>query len=98
MTKYFCNPINFSYNYQFSGLSDDFSLNREAADPSIVLFKGKYYLFPSMAKGFLVNEDLVIWKKFPNVRVIGEYLYFFAYLRTGICDFYRTKDPESGEF
>ena len=51
-----------------------------------------------MTKGFLVSEDLVNWKKFPNVRVIGEYLYFFASLRTGICDFYRTKDPESGEF
>ena len=109
MTKYFCNPINFSYRYQFSGFGDSFTLNREAADPSMILFKGKYYLFPSMTKGFLVSDDLVNWKLIPlkglpvydyapDVRVIGDYVYFSASRRTENCDFYRTKDPETGEF
>ena len=42
MKKYFCNPINFPYQYQFNEKENGFSLNREAADPSLILFKGKY--------------------------------------------------------
>lgn len=109
MAKYYCNPINMNYKYQFNEAGDKFSLNREAADPSMVLFKGKYYLFPSMTKGFLVSEDLANWTMFPigdlpaydyapDVRVVGDYLYFCASRRGKICDFYRTKDPESGVF
>lgn len=109
MSKYFCNPINFTYKYQFNGFGNNFSLNREAADPSLVLFKGEYYLFPSMTKGFLVSKDLVEWTMFPlnhlpvydyapDVRVVGDYLYFCASKRNQICDFYRTKDPKSDTF
>lgn len=109
MSKYYCNPINFNYRYQYNGFGDKFSLNREAADPSLVRFKDKYYLFPSMTKGFLVSNDLVNWTMFPigdlpfydyapDVRVVGDYLYFSASRRNEICDFYRTKDPESGVF
>ena len=41
--KYFCNPINVPYPYQFKRDPRDnyrLSVNREAADPSLVLFKG----------------------------------------------------------
>ena len=45
MSRYFCNPVNMSYRYQFNeGQDGGFSLNREAADPSMILFKGKYYI------------------------------------------------------
>lgn len=109
MKQYFCNPINFSYRYQFNQKENGFSLNREAADPSMILFKGKYYLFPSMTSGFLVSGDLASWKLCPlkdvpvydyapDVRVVGDYLYFCASRRGQTCDFYRTKDPESGIF
>lgn len=109
MKQYFCNPVNFTYRYQFNQKENGFSLNREAADPSMVLFKGKYYLFPSMTKGFLVSDDLVNWKQHPlegvpvydyapDVRVIGDFLYFCASRRGKACDFYRTPDPESGIF
>lgn len=109
MKQYFCNPINFSYRYQFNQKENGFSLNREAADPSMVLFREKYYLFPSMTKGFLVSGDMVHWKQCPlenvpvydyapDVRVIGDYLYFCASRRGQNCDFYRTLDPESGIF
>ena len=50
---YICNPINMEYKYQFIDQKGKLSLSREAADPSIILFKEKYYLFPSMTKGFL---------------------------------------------
>ena len=89
MKQYFCNPLNFTYQYQFNQKENGFSLNREAADPSMILFNGKYYLFPSMTKGFLVSDDMTEWKLCPlknvpvydyapDVRVIGEYLYFCA--------------------
>lgn len=86
-----------------------YSVSREAADPSLVYFRDKYYLFPSMSYGFWVSEDLVDWKYVekselpaydyaPDVRVIGNYLYFTASNRNKKCAFYRTEDPESGKF
>lgn len=109
MKQYFCNPVNFTYQYQFNQKEGGFSLNREAADPSMVLFRGEYYLFPSMTRGFLVSPDLVAWKRYPlhglpvydyapDVRVVGEWMYFCASRRGQACDFYRTKDPKSGNF
>ena len=78
---------------------------REAADPTLVLFKGRYYLFPSMTGGFYVSDDLVDWDFHeleapipvfdyaPDVCVVGEYLYFSASRRSENCDFYRSRDP-----
>ena len=109
MKQYFCNPVNFTYQYQFNQKGEGFSLNREAADPSMILFKGKYYLFPSMTRGFLVSRDLVNWKLCaaeglpvydyaPDVRAVGDWLYFCASRRGEICDFYRSRDPENQGF
>lgn len=121
--KVICNPLNLSYKYQFvEKLSPVFENGaiagtksegviafREAADPSMILFKGKYYLFPSMSKGFWVSDDLADWRFHPLVNMpvydyapdvcaAGEYLYFCASDRDEPCTFYRTKDPESGVF
>lgn len=109
MKKYFCNPINFSYQYQYNQKEGGFSLNREAADPSMILFHDKYYIFPSMTRGFLVSEDMVNWRQCPltgvplydyapDVRAIGDWMYFCASRRGTVCDFYRTRDPERGVF
>ncbi|WP_235183006.1 hypothetical protein [Gracilibacillus boraciitolerans] len=35
---------------------------REAADPSMILFKGEYYLFPSITTGFFSNDNLTDWE------------------------------------
>lgn len=107
--QYFCNPLNLPYTYQWNQTSGGFSLNREAADPSMILFKGKYYLFPSMSDGFFISDDMVNWAKYPlaglpvydyapDVRAVGDWLYFSASRRGKICDFYRTRQPETGEF
>lgn len=109
MKSYFCNPINFEYRYQFIRNKDLVTLNREAADPSMILYKDKYYIFPSMTKGYLVSEDMVNWemKKLsglpiydyaPDVCVTGDYIYFSASRRNEPCNFYRTNDLEKGEF
>lgn len=110
---YFCNPVNVTYPYQFKYDPRDrgrLSVNREAADPSMVLFQGKYYLFASMTGAVWVSEDMAHWESYPlpeelpiydyapDVRVIGDWLYFTASNRGEPCDFYRTKDPLHGPY
>ena len=107
--KYYCNPMNLEYRYQFFETPEEngklCKVSREAADPSLILFKGKYYLFPSMTAGFYTSEELVDWEfhKFksdmpvydyaPDVRAAGEYMYFSASKLDENCSFFRTKDP-----
>ncbi len=58
----FCNPMNIDYQ-PFGEKA------RTAADPVIVPFNGKYYLFCSLYAGgnyvYRVSEDLVNWKSLP---------------------------------
>ena len=80
---YFCNPVNIEYKYQFIRLFGKRTVTRETADPSVVLFKGEYYLFSSMLGGFHVSRDLVHWNYYPyqnlpahdyapDVEVVGD--------------------------
>ena len=43
--KYYCNPMNLEYRYQFFETPEEngklCKVSREAADPSLILFKGK---------------------------------------------------------
>lgn len=109
----YCNPVNVSYPYQFKYDPRDkgrLSVNREAADPSMVAYKGKYYLFASMTGAVWVSEDMAHWESHrlpdnlpvydyaPDVRVISDWLYFTASNRGIPCDFYRTKDPVLGPY
>ena len=111
--KVFCNPLNVPYPYSFKRDPRDgyrLTVNREAADPSLVLFKGKYYLFASMTASMWASEDLCHWESIPlpdnipiydyapDVRVLGDWLYFTASNRGVPCDFYRTKDPVKGPY
>ena len=110
--KYYCNPINVNYRYQFilETNSPIPSVSREAADPSLVYYQGKYYIFASVTLGVWVSEDLAAWKNHrlpdnlplydyaPDVRVLGDYLYFSASRANKNCDFYRTKDVINGPY
>lgn len=114
--KHYCNPMNLEYRYQFyrklqvGSEPGAFKVYREAADPSLILFKDTYFLFPSMCVGFYTSEDLHEWAfhEFkgdipiydyaPDVRIIGEYMYFSASHMGEICHFYRTKDPRTEAF
>ena len=62
--KYFCNPVNINYRYQFNMDPREGALKvaREAADPSMIYFKGKYYIFASMNLSVWVSEDLAHWE------------------------------------
>ena len=105
--KYFCNPININYRYQFNAdprRHGQLQICREAADPSLILFKGRYYIFASMTLGVWVSDDLVNWENrrlpvelplydyAPDVRVLGDWVYFCASAREHNCDRWRTKD------
>jgi len=107
--KYYCNPLNFEYKYQFNKKQDGtISVSREAADPSMIMFKGMYYIFPSMTCGFLYSKDLVKWEFHPlksvpgydyapDVCVAGDYVYFSASSHE-YGRFYRTKDLFADDF
>ena len=111
--KYYCNPINVNYRYQFNAdprLHGKLQICREAADPSMICFRGRYYIFASMTLGVWVSDDLANWENrrlpqelplydyAPDVRVLGEWVYFCASNRDRNCDRWRTKDILNGPY
>lgn len=109
MKKTYCNPLDFAYRYQHINESGNACAFREGADPTLVYFKGRYYMFVSMSAGFWHSEDLLHWQfcanpdlliydYAPDVRQIGDYLYFCASRRDENCPILRTEDPLSGDF
>ncbi|NLG97174.1 MAG: family 43 glycosylhydrolase [Chloroflexi bacterium] len=109
MEKIICNPLNLSYRYQHCITSEKWSYYREGADPTLVYFKDRYYLFASMSAGFWHSTDLIHWQFHenknllihdyaPDARQIGDYLYFCASKRDENCPILRTKDPLSDQF
>ena len=111
--KYYCNPLNVPYRYQFNQdprKGGALQICREAADPSMILFQGRYYIFASMTLGVWVSDDLASWESrrlpeelplydyAPDVRVIGDWVYFCASNREHNCDRWRTKDILNGPY
>lgn len=109
--NYFCNPINVNYRFQFNGdMGPKITLNREAADPSMICFKGKYYIFASMTLGVWVSDNIANWtwhplptelplyEYAPDARVSGDYVYFTSSRAGSPCKFYRTKDILNGPY
>lgn len=103
--KEMMNPVDLPYKYSHYGLY----AHREAADPTMVYFKGRYYCFASMSAGFFWSDDLCKWRWHeakgidiyryaPDVRVIGEWLYFTASSWSEPSIIRRTKDPMTGVF
>ena len=109
MEKVICNPLNLSYRYQHARNFGKWSVYREGADPTLVFFKGRYYLFVSMSAGFWYSNDLLEWQFHenkdllihdyaPDARQVGDYLYFCASRRGENCPILRTLDPLSDNF
>lgn len=103
----YCNPLNLSYKYQHDLMGKGYAY-REAADPTIIYFKGRYYLFASMSAGFWHSMDLINWEFHenknleiysyaPDVRQVGEYLYFTASRRSK-SPIFRSKEPLKDDF
>ena len=111
--NYYCNPVNINYRYQFNAdprRHGQLQICREAADPSMICFQGRYYIFASMTLGVWVSDDLVHWENrrlpdslplydyAPDVRVLGDWVYFCASSREHNCDRWRTKDILNGPY
>ncbi|MFF4276496.1 family 43 glycosylhydrolase [Streptomyces sp. NPDC001536] len=117
--RIFCNPLDLAYRYQdirFTGTVRGMkiaephrSVHREAADPSIVLYRDRYYMFVSMSAGFWHSTDLVRWKYrataklpaldyAPDVREVNGALYVSASRKEDNCPFFRSVDPLSDDF
>jgi hypothetical protein len=111
--KYYCNPINTEYRYQFNQdprQGGKTETAREAADPSMIYYEGKYYIFASMTLGVWVSDDLAKWENHrlpdnlplydyaPDVRVVNGYVYVCASKLDEICNYYRTRDILNGPY
>lgn len=111
--KVYCNPINVNYRYQFNAdphQQGRIQVCREAADPSMICFQGRYYIFASMTLSVWVSDDMVHWESHrlpeelplydyaPDVRVLGDWVYFCASKHETSCDRWRTKDILNGPY
>ncbi|MEB8347180.1 discoidin domain-containing protein [Flavobacteriaceae bacterium KMM 6898] len=60
--KTFCNPINIDYGYTpFESFSQE-GKHRATADPVIVNFRNKYFLFSTNQEGYWWSENMLDWK------------------------------------
>lgn len=98
-----CNPVNLSYRFCL-----DTPSRREAADPTMVVFKGEYYLFASKSGGYFHSTDLISWDLIttkdlplehyaPTAVVMNDTLYFMASAPAPV-KIYKTADPKSGNW
>ncbi|MBO6157629.1 MAG: family 43 glycosylhydrolase [Firmicutes bacterium] len=78
MAKYLCNPVNINYHYQFNKdprNGGKLSIGREAADPSMICYQGRYYIFASMNLSVWVSDDLANWESYPLPEELPLYDY-----------------------
>ncbi|MEV0150487.1 MULTISPECIES: family 43 glycosylhydrolase [unclassified Nonomuraea] len=109
MTSVVCNPVNLAYRYQdLRPMSGGRTVHREAADPSVIRYRGRFYLFASMSAGFWHSADLRTWAYrastklapldyAPDVREVNGVLYVSASRQTD-SPFYRSEDPLADDF
>jgi len=97
----YCNPMDLDYRF-----SVDKPSRREAADPTMVLYHGEYWLFASKSGGYWESKDLHTWKHIwaegypvetyaPTVVEIGGKLYLSAFTDPYL---YTTDDPATGRW
>jgi hypothetical protein len=101
--KTICNPMNLSYRFCLEKPS-----RREAADPTIVFFKDRFYLFASKSGGYWHSADLTEWafistgeipseEYAPTAISINDTIYFLASSREK-STIYKSADPLSGRW
>lgn len=65
-----CNPLNVSYRFTVEGWSKQAC--REAADPSVVRYRGEYWLFASKSGGYWHSRTLGDWQFVPTAALPTE--------------------------
>jgi len=58
----YCNPLNLDYGYTPFKDFSKWGKHRATADPTVTLFKGKYYLFSTNQWGYWYSDDMLHWK------------------------------------
>lgn len=97
--KTYANPMDLNYRFGLEQPS-----RREAADPTMVVFQGEYWLFASKSGGYWRSSDLKRWTLVkpeglpledyaPTVVAMNGRLYFTAFNSKGI---WSTDDPGKG--
>jgi xylan 1,4-beta-xylosidase len=100
-TQVYCNPLNISYRFCLDQPS-----RREAADPTVILYKDNYYLFASKSGGYWYSADLATWNFVttsdlplenyaPTAIILGDWVYFFCSNSNTI---YRSNNPIGGKW
>lgn len=96
--KIVTNPINLNYRFQYDEPS-----RREAADPVIEYFKGKYYLFASKSGGYWSSPDLADWTFIPcktittlehyapTIMIMDDAMYFMS---SNIPKIFKNSNPD----
>ena len=99
----YCNPLDLNYRFSLDEPS-----RREAADPTVVWFKDRYFLFASKSGGYWHSKTLAEWdfvktdqipteEYAPTVIAIKDTLYFLA-SSTEKSTIYKSADPLSGKW
>ncbi|MCF8273601.1 MAG: discoidin domain-containing protein [Flavobacteriaceae bacterium] len=60
--KTYCNPINIDYGYTPFDVFSKQGKHRATADPVIVNFRNKYFLFSTNQEGYWWSNDMLNWK------------------------------------
>lgn len=101
--KTICNPIDLSYRFCIDQPS-----RREAADPTVILFRDRYFLFASKSGGYWHSKDLSEWSFIstdqipveeyaPTVVELEDTMYFLA-SSNDVSTVYKSHDPLSGHW
>ena len=60
--KTYCNPIDIDYSYMSHYRSNSDVSYRSGADPAVVNYKGKFYMFVTRSHGYWSSDDMSEWK------------------------------------
>lgn len=103
----FCNPLNLDYRFMKIAGGEGI---REAADPVVVTFENRHYLFASKSSGYWHSTDFSSWTHViipdsvlpiedyaPGLFVYNGYLYY-AGSSGGKAMLYRSEAPEQGKW
>ncbi len=58
----YCNPLDVDYTYMSHYRANTDVSYRSGADPAVVNFRGKYYMFVTRSHGYWVSEDMSRWE------------------------------------
>lgn len=58
----YCNPIDIDYSYMSHYRANNNVSYRSGADPAIVNFNGKYYMFVTRSHGYWTSDDMSNWR------------------------------------